>query len=72
MLKNLTSWTGTLASIAGAFFMAFGIVAIAYPAFCIGSLCWLAIGIIAKDKALLTLNATFFVANVIGLYRTFV
>jgi hypothetical protein len=72
MLKNLTSWIGTLTSIAGAFFMAFGMVQIGYPLFCIGSLCWLAIGIVAKDNALLTLNATFFIANIIGLYRAFV
>ncbi len=71
-MKQLISWIGTVASIAGAFFMAFGFFKLGYPAFCIGSLCWLAIGIIAKDKALLTLNATFFVANIIGLYRAFV
>jgi hypothetical protein len=70
-MKKLVSWVGTLASIAGAFFMAFGLVQIGYPLFCVGSLCWLAIGFISKDSALLTLNATFFVANIIGLYRAF-
>ena len=72
MMKKLVSWVGTVASIAGAFFMAFGLVQIGYPLFCVGSLCWLAIGMIAHDSALLTLNATFFVANIIGLYRAFV
>jgi hypothetical protein len=70
-MKKLVSWVGTVASIAGAFFMAFGLVQIGYPLFCVGSLCWLAIGMIARDSALLTLNATFFVANIIGLYRAF-
>lgn len=71
-MKNLVSWIGTLTSIIGAFLMAFGFVKFGYCFFTVGSASWLAIGIIAKDKALLTLNATFFVANVIGLYRAFV
>ena len=71
-MKKCISWVGTVASIAGAFLMAFGLVSIAYPCFCLGSVCWLAIGFIARDSALVTLNATFFVANLIGLYRVFV
>jgi hypothetical protein len=68
-MKQIISWIGTLASIAGAFLMAFGIVVPAYIGFTIGSGIWFAMGLIANDKPLVTLNATFFVANVIGLYR---
>ena len=72
MTKNIISWIGTVTSIIGAFLMAFGIVKYGYIFFCIGSASWLFIGFVTKDRALLTLNATFFVANIIGLYRAFV
>ena len=49
--------------------MAFSIVLPAYIGFSLGSGIWFAIGLIANDKPLITLNATFFVANLIGLYR---
>lgn len=71
-MKLWVSWLGTIASILGAFLMAFGHLQSGYCFFTVGSASWLAIGFIARDRALLTLNATFFVANVIGLYRAFV
>ncbi len=71
-MKNSLSWLGTITSILGAFLMAFGIVGAGYILFSLGSLSWLIIGYIGKDKPLITLNATFFVANIIGLYRAFI
>lgn len=71
-MKQFVSWVGTVASIAGAFLMAFGMVFPAYIGFVIGSGIWFAMGLIAGDKPLVTLNATFFVANLIGLYRVFI
>ena len=71
-MKKGISWFGTFASIAGAFLMAFGIVKCGYVFFSLGSISWLIIGITAKDKAMITMNGTFFVANIIGLFRAFV
>ncbi len=68
-MKNFISWIGTLASIAGAFLMAFGIVLPAYVCFTLGSLIWFLIALQEKNFSLGTLNATFFVANIIGLGR---
>ena len=68
-MKTFISWFGTLASIAGAFLMAFGIILPAYITFTMGSASWLFIAIREKNFSLGTLNATFFVANCIGLVR---
>ena len=70
-MKTL-SWIGTLASIAGAFLMAFGMVQCGYIAFSIGSISCLIVAFNKKDMPLIVLNGTFFVANIIGLYRAFV
>jgi hypothetical protein len=66
---NKIAWIGTIASILGAFLMAFGIVLAGYTCFTLGSISWLFVGIVKKDNSLITLNATFFVANIIGLTR---
>lgn len=66
---NKLAWLGTMASIIGAFLMAFGIVLSGYICFSIGSVSWLIVGIVRKDNSLITLNGTFFVANIIGLTR---
>jgi uncharacterized protein with PQ loop repeat len=66
---NKIAWLGTMASIIGAFLMAFGIVLSGYICFSIGSVSWLIVGITRKDNSLITLNGTFFVANIIGLTR---
>ena len=71
-MKKYISWLGTMASIAGAFLMAFGMVKPGYLLFCIGSVSWLYVGFANKDKPLMVLNGTFFVANIIGLYRAFI
>lgn len=66
---NKLSWFGTVASILGAFLMAFGIVLIGYVFFTLGSISWLIVGFKRKDNSLITLNGTFFLANIIGLTR---
>ena len=66
------SWIGTVASIAGAFLMAFGMMQYGYIAFSIGSVSCLYVAINKKDMPLITLNGTFFLANIIGLYRAFI
>ena len=66
---NKIAWIGTVASILGAFLMAFGIVLAGYACFTLGSISWLIVGLSKKDKSLITLNGTFFVANIIGLIR---
>ena len=67
-MKKL-SWFGTLTSIAGSFLMAFGFMLVGYIFFSLGSISWLIVAIARKDKSLGFLNATFFVANIIGLVR---
>lgn len=70
MIKFI-SWLGTVTSITGAFLVAFKLVFIGYCFFIVGSFAWLAIGIVTKNKPLIVLNATFFVANLIGLFNSF-
>jgi nicotinamide riboside transporter PnuC len=72
MIKKYIAWLGTLTSIIGSFCVAFGMMQIGYCLFMIGSASWLTVAIITKDKPLGVLNATFFVANIIGTYRAFV
>ena len=69
---NKIAWLGTMASIIGAFLMAFGIILAGYTCFTIGSISWLFVGIVRKDNSLITLNGTFFVANIIGLVRAII
>lgn len=71
MIKTI-SWIGTITSILGAFLMAFGIVQYGYIAFSIGSISCLTVAGYKKDMPLIVLNGTFFIANIIGLYRAFV
>lgn len=65
------AWIGTLTSILGSFAVAFGFMFMGYTLFLVGSFCWLATGIVNRDKPLIVLNATFFVANLIGFARNF-
>ena len=53
------------------FLVAFGFMLIGYICFTFGAFAWLTVAIVRKDNPLLILNATFFVANIIGLYRNF-
>lgn len=66
---NKLAWLGTMASIIGAFLMAFGIVLLGYICFSLGSISWLIVAVYRKDNSLLILNGFFFVANIIGLTR---
>ena len=67
-MKTL-AWFGTLASILGAFLMAFGIVFFAFICFTLGSGTWLIVGAVKQDKPLIVLNCFFLFANLIGLFR---
>ena len=68
---NKISWVGTLSSIIGAFIVASQLFFLGYCFFIIGSLSWLMVGFYRKDKSLITLNGTFFLANILGLYNSF-
>lgn len=65
----MLAWIGTASSIIGSFLVAFGIFNFGYVAFLIGSLSWLIVATIRRDKALGVLNGTFFIANIIGVVR---
>lgn len=69
---KIFSWIGTIASIAGAYLVALQFILIGYVAFSIGSFTWFIVGLRRKDSALIVMNATFFVANMIGLYNAIV
>lgn len=68
---NKISWIGTLSSIIGAFIVASQLFFLGYCFFIIGSLSWLMVGYYRKDKSLIVLNGTFFLANILGLYNAF-
>lgn len=65
-------WFGTFASIIGAFLVANMFMGIGYICFTLGSLSWLTVGYREKDYSLITLNGTFFIANLMGLYHAYV
>lgn len=65
----MLSWIGTIASIAGSFLVALKIAALGYAAFIVGSISWLIVGFKKRDKALITLNLFFLIANFIGVYN---
>ena len=65
----MLAWIGTIASIAGSFLVAFGIMNWGYICFITGTISWLIIAIARKDKALGVLNGAFLIANVIGIVR---
>jgi len=69
---TFVSWLGTATSIFGSFAVAMQFFKIGYLCFLVGSLSWLFVSVIRKDKALGVLNGTFFVANLIGIYNAFV
>ena len=68
---NKISWVGTLSSIIGAFIVASQLFFLGYCFFIIGSLSWLVVGYYRKDKSLIVLNGTFFLANILGLFNSF-
>ncbi len=68
---TFVSWFGTLTSILGSFAVATKWFQIGYVLFTFGSLAWLVVAWVRRDRALGVLNATFFVANCIGLVNFF-
>lgn len=68
---TFVSWLGTLTSIIGSFAVANKMFQIGYILFTIGSLSWLLVAFVRKDKSLGVLNATFFAANLLGIYNNF-
>lgn len=68
-MEKIIAWVGTIASIIGAFLVAYKFMLSGYVIFIIGSGVWFAIGIKRKDSALWSLNLTFLIADFIGLYN---
>ena len=65
----MLKWTGTIASVIGSFTLAAGFAIMGYTLFLLGSAAWLAVGIRARDRALVILNLFFFAANILGFYN---
>jgi hypothetical protein len=65
----MLKWIGTVASVIGSFTLALQFALVGYCLFLVGSVSWLIVGIKNRDKALITLNLFFFVANIIGFYK---
>ena len=68
---TFVSWFGTLASILGSFAVANKWFQIGYILFTFGSLAWLYVAFVKRDKSLGVLNGTFFIANLLGIYNNF-
>ena len=68
---NIISWFGTFVSIVGSFAVASKMFQIGYVLFTFGSLAWLIVAFVKRDKALGVLNGTFFAANLLGIYNNF-
>ena len=68
---NFLSWFGTVVSILGSFAVASKSFQIGYILFTFGSLAWLIVAFVKRDKALGVLNGTFFAANLLGIYNNF-
>lgn len=68
---NKLAWIGTVTSIIGSFAVAMAQYKMGYVLFTAGSLSWLIVAYARRDKSLGTLNATFFVANILGIYNNF-
>jgi uncharacterized membrane protein len=70
-MTTFVSWFGTVASILGSFAVATAMFKLGYVLFTFGSLAWLFVAFVRKDKSLGVLNGTFFVANLLGIYNNF-
>ena len=71
-MLNVIGWIGTVASIIGSFTVALQMYFPGYILFLVGSFSWLSVAINRRDVSLGVLNATFFVANTLGLYNALV
>lgn len=69
MMLNKLAWVGTATSILGSFLVAMGYMRYGYLLFVVGSLSWLIVAAVKRDKPLAILNGTFFIANLIGIYN---
>ena len=67
----MIAWIGTVASIAGSFIVAMQLYLVGYLLFITGSISWLIVAYRSKDRALITLNSAFLLANLIGVYNAF-
>jgi hypothetical protein len=68
---TFVSWFGTISSILGSFAVANKWFQIGYILFTFGSLAWLYVAFVKRDKSLGVLNGTFFIANLLGIYNNF-
>lgn len=64
-------WFGTVTSVIGSFCVSFGVLFPGFVLFTLGAVSWIIVSKTQKNWALLTLNAVFLVANIIGLIRNF-
>ena len=70
-MLNILSWFGTLVSILGSFAVASAMFKLGYVLFTFGSLSWLIVAFVRRDRSLGVLNGTFFLANLLGIYNNF-
>ena len=68
---TFVSWFGTITSVLGSFLVANKMFQLGYILFTFGSMSWLIVAWAKRDKALGVLNATFLVANIMGLINFF-
>jgi hypothetical protein len=66
---QIIKWLGTLTSIIGSFVVAMQIFLPGYILFLVGSVSWLVVAKITKDRALALLNFVFMCANILGLAK---
>ena len=64
-MKQL-EWFGTISSVVGSFVVAAKVMILGYTLFLAGSMAWLIVGAVTKNRPLIVLNGFFFAANVFG------
>jgi len=67
----MIAWFGTFASIIGSFAVALAYFQPGYLLFTAGSIAWLWVAASRRDPSLALLNGTFFIANLVGIYKNF-
>jgi hypothetical protein len=68
---TVISYSATAASISGSFLVALHFALLGYSAFLFGALGWIYVALKRLDNPLLILNATFLIANLIGVYNAY-
>ena len=66
---NKIGWLGTVTSVIGSFTVALHFALAGYLLFIVGSISWLFVAIVRRDKSLAVLNGFFLAANLIGVYN---